>query len=388
MSSSINEHKILIEALKETKKDYEKYYNKVANKLYKSIDPNKPFKEYLRGLTLDELKEIRKFWSIAGTSSLKKDELIDTIEKYILENITYVLEIFDEERYNLFLEILSNNGYANVEYLTPVNLSYLRKTGIVFSGIIDNKLSIVLPVEVIEIVSKWLESNKAKEQIQSNDKIIRIIKGILYHYGVIKENQLFNIFKGISKIDISMDTLVKIVMNRYAYANDFNIGDELVYHLEAKNPKNILESQESNNIAYAYLGEDTAVELGGNSYIETSKEKLELMDVLRKNYRISEEEVNEIANTCIFMIKNGKLVMDVSEYLNKLLIISDMNIYSKLIKASGNLFNNTRVWTLKGNTPEEVRLMEENKFDISKTIGRNDPCTCGSGKKYKKCCGR
>jgi len=21
-------------------------------------------------------------------------------------------------------------------------------------------------------------------------------------------------------------------------------------------------------------------------------------------------------------------------------------------------------------------------------IGRNEPCTCGSGKKYKKCCGR
>lgn len=24
----------------------------------------------------------------------------------------------------------------------------------------------------------------------------------------------------------------------------------------------------------------------------------------------------------------------------------------------------------------------------STSIGRNDPCTCGSGKKYKKCCGR
>ncbi len=23
-----------------------------------------------------------------------------------------------------------------------------------------------------------------------------------------------------------------------------------------------------------------------------------------------------------------------------------------------------------------------------KKVGRNDPCTCGSGKKYKKCCGR
>ncbi|MBR2938604.1 MAG: SEC-C domain-containing protein [Kiritimatiellae bacterium] len=24
----------------------------------------------------------------------------------------------------------------------------------------------------------------------------------------------------------------------------------------------------------------------------------------------------------------------------------------------------------------------------SAAVGRNDPCPCGSGKKYKKCCGR
>jgi len=23
-----------------------------------------------------------------------------------------------------------------------------------------------------------------------------------------------------------------------------------------------------------------------------------------------------------------------------------------------------------------------------RTVGRNDPCPCGSGKKYKKCCGK
>ena len=51
---------------------------------------------------------------------------------------------------------------------------------------------------------------------------------------------------------------------------------------------------------------------------------------------------------------------------------------------------------------ERDQLMEEHlrlqkKFDDmkseirtlakSKNIGRNDPCLCGSGKKYKKCCG-
>lgn len=25
---------------------------------------------------------------------------------------------------------------------------------------------------------------------------------------------------------------------------------------------------------------------------------------------------------------------------------------------------------------------------VDKTVGRNDSCTCGSGKKYKKCCGK
>ena len=49
---------------------------------------------------------------------------------------------------------------------------------------------------------------------------------------------------------------------------------------------------------------------------------------------------------------------------------------------------------------EKIRVLTEEKmvqivkdFKRSKTVhkekepGRNDPCPCGSGKKYKKCCG-
>jgi preprotein translocase subunit SecA len=56
----------------------------------------------------------------------------------------------------------------------------------------------------------------------------------------------------------------------------------------------------------------------------------------------------------------------------------------------------------KGRSTEDVeaeqadlaKAREERKKDPSKyqlksgsEIGRNDPCPCGSGKKYKKCCG-
>jgi hypothetical protein len=30
---------------------------------------------------------------------------------------------------------------------------------------------------------------------------------------------------------------------------------------------------------------------------------------------------------------------------------------------------------------------ESERLVSTKTVGRNDPCPCGSGKKYKKCCG-
>ena len=50
-----------------------------------------------------------------------------------------------------------------------------------------------------------------------------------------------------------------------------------------------------------------------------------------------------------------------------------------------NFINNTRLWRLKGYTLNELNS-EHNNTSTPK-IGRNDLCTCGSGKKYKKCCG-
>ncbi len=38
---------------------------------------------------------------------------------------------------------------------------------------------------------------------------------------------------------------------------------------------------------------------------------------------------------------------------------------------------------------ELIRAWRKSGQAVSeKTVGRNDPCPCGSGKKYKKCCGR
>ena len=53
-------------------------------------------------------------------------------------------------------------------------------------------------------------------------------------------------------------------------------------------------------------------------------------------------------------------------------------MYDHLVK----LQNNTRMWSNNGYTPLELGEIRASNYKI----GRNDPCPCGSGKKYKKCC--
>jgi preprotein translocase subunit SecA len=41
-----------------------------------------------------------------------------------------------------------------------------------------------------------------------------------------------------------------------------------------------------------------------------------------------------------------------------------------------------------GGNEEAARTATAPKRDGGAKVGRNDPCTCGSGKKYKRCCGK
>ena len=52
--------------------------------------------------------------------------------------------------------------------------------------------------------------------------------------------------------------------------------------------------------------------------------------------------------------------------------LSDKALADLIVNSFSKIFNNTPIWSIiKDKEP-----------------GRNEPCPCGSGKKYKKCCGR
>ena len=67
-------------------------------------------------------------------------------------------------------------------------------------------------------------------------------------------------------------------------------------------------------------------------------------------------------------------------------------LYKNMVDAEADWLYNLPQWDAIYSKEEQKKLYLEQKKSHTvvkgKKIGRNDPCPCGSGKKYKNCCGR
>ncbi|WP_416149999.1 YecA family protein [Salipaludibacillus sp. HK11] len=124
------------------------------------------------------------------------------------------------------------------------------------------------------------------------------------------------------------------------------------------------------------------------------------------HYDLTKNEVDDISQSCVGIIVMGSPPTMILNYLQSIVEFPSKKFVEELMAEVTNLQNNTHMWILKGHTPkvvfeeEKKHLLplsekhyktdrqESNVVNMSnyKKIGRNAPCSCGSGIKYKKCC--
>jgi len=66
-------------------------------------------------------------------------------------------------------------------------------------------------------------------------------------------------------------------------------------------------------------------------------------------------------------------------------------LYYNMLDAKADWLYNLPQWddVLDEERRTEIRKeYNKSRIAVSNKVGRNDPCPCGSGKKYKKCCGK
>lgn len=139
------------------------------------------------------------------------------------------------------------------------------------------------------------------------------------------------------------------------------------------------------------------------SYLSLEKEAYE--KILEKDQRALKGSVKELADgfsmdLVTFMGFLDGINTSLTEELNleELDENSEINVtidyeklYYNMLKAKAEWLYTLPQWDklLSEEKRKEIRLKLHHDSHISvQKVGRNDPCPCGSGKKYKKCCGR
>ena len=105
------------------------------------------------------------------------------------------------------------------------------------------------------------------------------------------------------------------------------------------------------------------------------KSDISISTLNRDNYF---NELRQFAKENDFTRSN---IEGVLEYYN---IDLSSKLRDKMMKLYNEYKDSISIWAYNGYTVSEYNNMKKE----SKKVGRNDSCPCGSGKKYKKCCGK
>jgi preprotein translocase subunit SecA len=142
-------------------------------------------------------------------------------------------------------------------------------------------------------------------------------------------------------------------------------------------------------------------------YFEKSPAYNKLYDYIKKNFNAGDDYKTKILTEDLQVICQFAFDMKlISECFNcRNIVFDSQNQIKEVLQLVMDLSNNVRLWENNGHTPAEMHELSEkpnlrplpevpfgftesNVIDFipKKKVGRNDPCPCGSGKKYKNCC--
>ncbi|WP_253288368.1 IS1096 element passenger TnpR family protein [Blautia sp. MSJ-19] len=158
---------------------------------------------------------------------------------------------------------------------------------------------------------------------------------------------------------------------------------------------------------------DEVLDYAKHGYPSQNVSYRKLSSFLRDELHLEEEKIEELLYIVYKEFSMDGMLSDIMEEFNKRDIVFDSDRQmERFAPIMMEVNNNTRMLDFRGYTPNEVSRANEqevvpvapamqsfvpmgnvpsnNIVDMQpkKKVYPNDPCPCGSGKKYKKCCGR
>ena len=350
--------------------------------------------EVLSNKTVTELRKMARGLYVKGSSSMRKQLLLNSVYAALLvsERLEELLYVIDDETWTLFQkaykeEFISLSGQHPDNFMLLKDLCYLVQEP-------DSHEQIVYMTGEIKVLFSELISGGFLHRRQYYTELHTYALAAVNLYGVIAKTDFVEIYNLQNEQQTSINE-VCAVLPRYIEVgapycfwkdyivsiefgeNNFSDVQDLLHQIGDK-PRFLPGKTDFLKYANWYFFEHTH---------ETDAVKRYLINHLYVNEATALEILREIHFA--FVVEAGmQAAIDVLDEFGISITDSQLEPLAQLLV---QMSNSTRLWSNNGHTPDEMADLMPRMVDgirHSRKIGRNEPCPCGSGKKYKKCCGR
>ena len=349
-----------------------------------------------RGIT--ELRRLGKLLEVKYYGKLSKQELIPKVVEAI--NRPAVLRILFNKlkrtEWEFLLNAIAQKEVSDELFLIECYAS-AQQMGILQLFYHDNKLCLVVPNE-IKATYKQLEKSGYVGEKDFRLNVIGFAVAAINLYGVISQDDFMALYNSRNERQTSIDEAFSILDEQVCDSIGFCFWDEYLVEDsfeedDFEGVKGLAAEQKGKPRYFPTI--EKFMQYSDWDYFEFTR-PLEVLQCYLRRFNNDPDEVvvllERIHDYCAeeakpqvfldFLDASGVTFKDKNEIYEMLQILMDVQ-------------NNTRLWRNNGHTPNElIQLFGKskiipipaNRISAAVKVGRNDPCPCGSGKKYKNCC--
>lgn len=359
---------------------------KSVEKIWKESDGKQTLAALLEKMTKDELVKVAKKYDVKGITSLKKAEVVERIREVIIKNVDLMINSLEETSIKFLQELINYGGVKKYQCDLLINSNFLRNRGIVFTASINGELYVILPEELRVLLKEKITKDVMAAAREKSD-LIKAIAGSTYYYGVVSYSAIREILESTFNTEVTDEKIKELVLVGEELGYDYVIEEDGLCHIDVENSNKIVKLQKKNKKNICKFDKKTLIKAGVPDFMEEHKSGKNLQRALGEMFIIDKEILKDEMDSFTISIKNEmpmeksiNLFLDAYEIDNE----EEKNIFAYELE---HLAKSIKRWSLNGYSENEITKLEQRVVNEVK-IGRNDPCLCGSKKKYKKCCGR
>lgn len=344
-------------------------------------------------VTKNELKEALDTLGVFPKSSLKKEELLKEFYQFFDERSEQFIAIINPRIYQIMKKLMKadKNG-IEVELETEPEVNFLGEVLLISEPVFtDEKIHIQLREEMKDRVAKMILP-KYEKVIKQMQIIVDFIIHLMDAYGIMEDYKVCDKITQFLGIQINPHMLLALSLYHVDLSYHIIITEfsDTLYLTNAfiSHPEDLLMERESRDLTYKeYTLEELSEDIFDN--LHQLKEVQKVIQFLEKR---KVEFADEATLSMVLTIMSSPSI-EIEDFMKLIPIdfadIHEANEYLQLVM---DLHNSIPHYALYGYSPKELVEMQKEKIEQEenekkkKKVGRNDPCPCGSGKKYKNCC--